>query len=308
MTLQHLNVSHQLASVSSIVPARGSQIDVRNAAGKNIAEPLLLPLRMSRSALIDLGTSETSIAQGEIIPILSCVLNRLCTSNGAKEEGKMALTPFHSLQASAISIRDYLVNLATHTMCSGECFVLLLIYIDRIVELNPGFSVNFFSIHRLVTAGLLVAAKFHDEQFFNNATFARAGGMQTTELNMLESLFLYYIRFDLALDLSNAYCVYYEELATHALCCYCSDKSHRMKQCTPFPNGFFYTLPKDDDAWLDTFGGITSRSHQLLALEHPPSPFGESNQSFVSEVFDSDMELEDDDFLFVNAPPHLYNM
>ncbi len=56
--------------------------------------------------------------------------------------------------------------------CSGECFVLALVYIDRIIQSNPSFMVNSLNIHRLLITSVMLAAKFFDDQYFNNAYYA----------------------------------------------------------------------------------------------------------------------------------------
>lgn len=43
-----------------------------------------------------------------------------------------------------------LCSIAKYAACSGECFVLALVYIDRIIKTNPTFVVNSLNIHRLL--------------------------------------------------------------------------------------------------------------------------------------------------------------
>ena len=74
------------------------------------------------------------------------------------------LSKFHALRPPAISIKDYLQRVAKYAACSGECFVLALVYIDRIIQSNPTFVVNSLNIHRLLITSIMLAAKFFDDQ------------------------------------------------------------------------------------------------------------------------------------------------
>jgi hypothetical protein len=84
------------------------------------------------------------------------------------------LSKFHALRPPAISIKDYLQRVAKYAACSGECFVLALVYIDRIIQSNPTFVVNSLNIHRLLITSIMLAAKFFDDQYFNNAVSKRS--------------------------------------------------------------------------------------------------------------------------------------
>ena len=75
------------------------------------------------------------------------------------------VSKFHALRPPAISIKDYLQRVAKYAACSGECFVLALVYIDRIIQSNPTFVVNSLNIHRLLITSIMLAAKFFDDQY-----------------------------------------------------------------------------------------------------------------------------------------------
>jgi hypothetical protein len=87
------------------------------------------------------------------------------------------VSKFHALRPPAISIRDYLHRVLKYAACSGECFVLALVYIDRLIQSNPTFVVNSLNIHRLLITSVMLAAKFFDDQYFNNAYYAKVGGV-----------------------------------------------------------------------------------------------------------------------------------
>jgi hypothetical protein len=61
----------------------------------------------------------------------------------------------------------------------------------------------------------MLAAKFFDDTYFNNAFYARVGGVPIVELNSLEVEFLFMINFSLHVD-TVEYERYRKELQAHA--------------------------------------------------------------------------------------------
>lgn len=118
---------------------------------------------------------------------------------------------FQAERPPSISVRNYIQRLDKYMLCSPECFVLALIYIDRASALSQEFAVNFLSIHRALLIGLVAAAKFFEDKFYTNSYYARVGGISTLELNRLERLFLE--KLDFALFVSeDEYTSYFERL------------------------------------------------------------------------------------------------
>jgi hypothetical protein len=71
------------------------------------------------------------------------------------------------------------------------------------------------NVHRVVITAILLAAKFFDDAYYNNAYYAKVGGVLVSELNSLEVEFLFRINFSLrvAPDVFEKYCA---ELSSHA--------------------------------------------------------------------------------------------
>jgi len=86
--------------------------------------------------------------------------------------------------------------------------------VDRI-QANPDFVVNSLNIHRLLITSVMLAAKFFDDHYFNNAFFARIGGVSREEMNQLELEFLFMIGFSLTVD-EQEYQAYNHEIDVHA--------------------------------------------------------------------------------------------
>jgi len=161
---------------------------------------------------MELKQDETGKA---IVPVLSCVLKQLCDRNDRLPVNGKTVSKFHAQRPPAISISDYLLRIAKYALCSGECFVLALVYIDRIIQQNPTFVVNSLNIHRLLITSVMLAAKFFDDQYFNNAYYAKVGGVPANEMNSLEVEFLFMTNFNLFVT-TETYKQYYQELWNHA--------------------------------------------------------------------------------------------
>ena len=160
----------------------------------------------------------------KLVPVLAKVLHELCKRNDHIVVDPAHVTKFHALRAPAISIEDYLQRISKYSGCSEECFILSLIYIDRLINDNKNLIVNSFCVHRLIitrynniyyllffiffialfcwcvcvcVCSIMLAAKFFDDQYFNNAYYGKVGGVTCKEVNSLEIEFLFMINFNL---------------------------------------------------------------------------------------------------------------
>eukprot|EP00511_Aplanochytrium_stocchinoi_P008943 CAMPEP_0204869840 /NCGR_PEP_ID=MMETSP1348-20121228/30932_1 /ASSEMBLY_ACC=CAM_ASM_000700 /TAXON_ID=215587 /ORGANISM="Aplanochytrium stocchinoi, Strain GSBS06" /LENGTH=485 /DNA_ID=CAMNT_0052023365 /DNA_START=746 /DNA_END=2203 /DNA_ORIENTATION=- len=125
------------------------------------------------------------------------------------------VSKFNGLHPPSISILYYLQRIARFSGCSNECFVLMLIYIDRLVTRNC-ITLDQFNVHRLIISAILLSAKFFDDHFYFNPHFAVVGGLQSHEMNTLELEFLFLIEFNLYVT-GEEYHKYYNTLAKMAI-------------------------------------------------------------------------------------------
>ena len=102
-----------------------------------------------------------------------------------------------------------------YASCSTECFVLALIYIDRLIQ-NNNFVLSELNVHRVVITAILLAAKFFDDAYYNNAYYAKVGGVLVSEMNGLEVEFLFRINFSLHVK-PEVFVKYQDELVSHAV-------------------------------------------------------------------------------------------
>jgi hypothetical protein len=90
-----------------------------------------------------------------------------------------------------ISVLDYLQRLAKHATLTPPLLLSMVYYIDRLCSLYPAFTITTLTVHRFLITAATVAAKGLSDSFWNNATYARVGGIKIAELGLLELEFLY---------------------------------------------------------------------------------------------------------------------
>ena len=109
-----------------------------------------------------------------------------------------SLTVFDAQDIPPISIQDYLLRIMQYSRATARNMVMSLSYIDTLCnEENPQFKLTKYNIHRLLVVSLMVAAKFYEDFYIDNDSWATIAGVNLQELNRLESKFLSYIDFDI---------------------------------------------------------------------------------------------------------------
>nr|XP_019710516.2 cyclin-P3-1 [Elaeis guineensis] len=153
-----------------------------------------------------------------ILSLLSSHLDRAVQKNEKLLDSKKIkeiVTIFHGLRAPNLSIQKYVERIFKYSKCSPSCFVLAHIYIDKFLQ-QSDIHLTSLNVHRLLITSVVVAAKFIDDAFFNNAYYAKVGGISTVEMNRLELNFLFSLDFRLQVDLDTfgKYCLQLEKEAT----------------------------------------------------------------------------------------------
>ncbi|CAI9091959.1 OLC1v1027083C1 [Oldenlandia corymbosa var. corymbosa] len=133
-----------------------------------------------------------------VISLVSAILERVSETNDLNGRfGPQRISVFHGLIRPSISIQSYLDRIFTYANCSPSCLIVAYIYLDRFSEKQPFFPISSFNVHRLIITSVMVSAKFMDDLFYNNAFYAKVGGISTMEMNMLEMDFLFGLGFEL---------------------------------------------------------------------------------------------------------------
>ncbi|KAL5232538.1 hypothetical protein ABZP36_031314 [Zizania latifolia] len=147
-------------------------------------------------------TGEDAAAVPRVVAILSSLLQRVAERNDAAAvdgagRHQAAVSAFQGLTKPAISVGGYLERIFRFANCSPSCYVVAYIYLDRFLRRRPALAVDSFNVHRLLITSVLTAVKFVDDICYNNAYFARVGGISLMEMNYLEVDFLFGVAFDL---------------------------------------------------------------------------------------------------------------
>jgi len=93
---------------------------------------------------------------------------------------------FDSMWIPKSTPREHLLRLSEWLQCNSSCFVVALIYIDRLRFKMPHLAVDQQSIHRLLIACSMMAARFCEELFWQNSYYANVGGISKAEVSKLE--------------------------------------------------------------------------------------------------------------------------
>ena len=131
------------------------------------------------------------------LKIISNLLTDICEEGTEyKDSNGPIIKPFISKKIPNVSIQNYLDRLAKYSKIENNTLLLVLIYIDRICELNK-IRLNYFNIHKLILGGLLIAIKYNEDDYFSNTFYSKVGGVTQKEINNLEYEFLTLIDFNL---------------------------------------------------------------------------------------------------------------
>jgi len=130
-----------------------------------------------------------------IAPVVSYFLTALVAENDKKPQQRH-LGAFNAQNPPDVSISDYLARIVKYTPCSAECYLLSIIFIDRVVQ-NHQIRVNSYNVHRLLLIATVMAAKLLDDTTVNNKYYSHVGGIPIKELNSLECKLLGLMNYDL---------------------------------------------------------------------------------------------------------------
>nr|AFK41945.1 unknown [Lotus japonicus] len=136
----------------------------------------------------------------KLLAFLSSMLKKVAESNDLNQQQQLIhqkISVFHGLTRPTISIQSYLERIFKYANCSPSCFIVAYVYLDRFTQKQPSLPINSFNVHRLLITSVMVAAKFMDDMYYNNAYYARVGGITTIEMNFLELDFLFGLGFNL---------------------------------------------------------------------------------------------------------------
>lgn len=107
---------------------------------------------------------------------------------------------FHT-KISQQYLTSFLRRISAYANCSPDCYILAIIYIDRLLIYNPEFQLNWNNIHQIIITAILISTKIQDDRHHNNNYYATLGNIPLIELNQAERTFLELIKYDLHISL-----------------------------------------------------------------------------------------------------------
>lgn len=150
----------------------------------NLNSPTYLPMKFS------------NCDKDNLITIISRMLTSIVRTNDQRTNinisalDESTLTRFHSRSPPQISIFDYLSRLAKYSMLNNSVLISSVYYIDLLSTNYSAFALNSLTVHRFLLTATTVASKALCDSFCSNNHYAKVGGVNIIEFNMLEVEFL----------------------------------------------------------------------------------------------------------------------
>ena len=146
-------------------------------------------------------------SEKKIIKKISDLFSDICATNTKEfsKENNAITKPFITINPS-ITIKDYLERLYKYSKINISTVILLLIYIDRISNINK-FKLTYYIIHKLILSSMVVAIKYNEDDYFSIKYYAKLGGISKAEMINLEFYFVTLLNFNLfvKIELFNKY-------------------------------------------------------------------------------------------------------
>ncbi|SCU81815.1 LAMI_0B07800g1_1 [Lachancea mirantina] len=127
----------------------------------------------------------------DLVIVISRMLSFLIYLNDtAPDQESKELTRFHSRVPPVISVYNYLLRLTRYSSLEPAVLISAVYYIDLLAGVYPAFSLNSLTVHRFLLTATSVASKGLCDAFCTNTHYAKVGGVQCSELHILENEFL----------------------------------------------------------------------------------------------------------------------
>ena len=154
---------------------------------------------------------EEELAKLSTIEIISDLFINICEENKAKKnKNNYLLKSFTNKNIPSISIKDYLIRLSNYSKVNESTITLILIYIDKICNMNH-FFLTYYNIYKMILASFVLAIKYNEESYYSMSYYSKIGGVSLSELKNLESEFLGLIEYKLYIE-KKLYDKYYNDL------------------------------------------------------------------------------------------------
>ena len=151
-----------------------NKIETNNINNTHISEDKIIEI-------LNLLTSEQVISY-----ISNYIVNLLIKNKDKiKRNIKDLNDPLYSNKIPMIKIEDYFIRLFKYSQMEISTLILSFIYIKRFID-KENFIIAFNNIFRLIISCTLLAIKFNENRIFKNIIYAKIGGIEIEDLNILE--------------------------------------------------------------------------------------------------------------------------
>ena len=133
------------------------------------------------------------------INLFSELLTDICEESKNNNSKSIYIKYFMTKNIPSISLKDYMLRLFQYTKMNESTIILILIYIDRICNIN-NTAISYYNIYKLILGSMISAIKYNEDQFFPPEVYAKLGGVSVYELNLLEAEFFKLIDYKLFVD------------------------------------------------------------------------------------------------------------
>ena len=144
---------------------------------------------------------------------ISSILMEIIYQNTLKNDYNLKLknqkkSIFTSKFPPKISLSDFIRRIIKYSKISKSILICALIYIDRICKYKQ-YILTYYNTHRLYFTAILLAIKFHEDNFKSNKFYSTICGIKLRDLNLMEYTFSIDISFNLYIK--NTLFKYYDE-------------------------------------------------------------------------------------------------
>jgi hypothetical protein len=100
---------------------------------------------------------------------------------------------FNSTKPPRISIHDFIDRIIKYCKIDVATFVTMMIYIDKAREVVQFTN---FNIHKIILGSMICSIKYCNDEIYPNTFYARVGGIDLEEMNVIEITFCALLGFD----------------------------------------------------------------------------------------------------------------
>lgn len=144
----------------------------------------------------NLRNNDTSV-QESTLKIIAELLTDICEeSTTTQDTNNVLIKPFLTKKIPSISIKQFFERIVKYTKLENSTLVLILIYIDRLCDIQK-FRLNYYNIHKIIVAAMIIAIKYNEDDYFDSIFYSKVGGVSRKELDKLEYQMLALINFEL---------------------------------------------------------------------------------------------------------------